>query len=110
MTTVMENPQIEFSDYATDREFERQFHQMFLYLRISLRKVSKTPRQNMVSNPSMVFTENSTVKDVCDKLYGVYGRTAVIQRYTINTWLDITRSRHWTLRNQNEEARKLSPA
>jgi hypothetical protein len=108
MTKVIEAQKIDFSDYTADREFEKQFHLMFPYLRITLQKASNTPRQSMVSNPRMFITENSTVKDVCDKLYTVYGRMAEIQRFTVTTWLDITRSKHWTLRSQNEEARKLA--
>ncbi len=108
MTSVIENPIIHFSDYAADREFEKQFHLMFPYLRIKLRKVIKRPNGNMISNPRLIITENTTVKEVCDKILARYGREAVVQRYTVNAWLDVTRSKHWTLRNQNEEARKLS--
>jgi hypothetical protein len=108
MTTVIDNPQIDSSEYTADREFEKQFHLMFPYLRIKLNKVNKVPQQSMISNPRLIITEHSTVKDVCDKLLTRYGREAVIQRYTVNAWLNITRSRDWTLRNQNEEARKLA--
>lgn len=108
MISEIENPIIDFSDYAADREFEKQFHLMFPYLRIKLRKVIKRPNGNMISNPRLIITENTTVKEVCDKILARYGREAVVQRYTVNAWLDVTRSKHWTLRNQNEEARKLS--
>jgi hypothetical protein len=108
MTSVIENPLIDFSDYAADKEFEKQFHLMFPYLRIVLRKVVKIPQSNMIANPRLIITENTTVEQVCDKLLIRYGREVMIQRYTVNIWLDITRSKHWTLKNQNEEARKLS--
>lgn len=108
MISVTENPLIDFFDYASDREFEKEFNLMFPYLRIILRKVVKNPQSNMIANPRLIITENTTVKQVCDKLFMRYGREAVIQRYTVNAWLNITRSRHWTLRNQNEEARKLA--
>lgn len=108
MTTVIENSQIDFSDYTADREFEKQFHLMFPYLKISLRKVIKRPQYSMIANPRLLITENMTVREVCDKLYSRYGRQAIIQRFTVNVWLDITRSRNWTLKNQNEEARKLA--
>lgn len=62
----------------------------------------------MIANPRLIITENTTVEQVCYKLLIRYGREAMIQRYTVNIWLDITRSKHWTLKNQNEEARKLS--
>jgi hypothetical protein len=108
MTKVIENTRVDFSDYTADREFEKQFQVIFPFLKIILRKVTKTPQNNMISNPRLLITENTTVKEMCDKLYYRYGREAVIQRYTISAWLTITRSRHWTLKSQNEEARKLS--
>ena len=108
MTNVIKNSQTDYFDYKADLEFEKQFNLMYPYLRIFIRKVSMHHKEPMVSNPRLLISDNITIKELCDKLMLRFGREAVIQRYTINTWLIIKQSKHWTLKNQNEEARKLS--
>lgn len=107
MNNVVENSQTGFFDCTADREFERQFNTIFPYLRLFLRKVSYQ-KLDLPTNPTLIFTENSTIKELSDKLLVEYGREVIFQRYTINTWLTITQSIHWTLKNQNKEASKLS--
>lgn len=108
MNTFVENSLINHSDCTADQEFERLFHLMFPYLRVSLRRVTAGRKLPMIANPSLLISEHSTVKELCDKMMDRFGREVIVQRYTINTWLPVKHSRHWTLKNQNEEARKLA--
>ena len=108
MNTLIENSPKNYSEYVADREFEKQFHLMFPYLKISLRKVSSGGNVPMISNPALIITENSSVKELCDRMMDRYGREVKVLRYTINTWLPVKQSKYWTLKSQNDEARKLS--
>lgn len=108
MNTLIEHSPKNYSEYMADREFEKQFHMMFPYLKVSLRKISAGRNMPMISNPAIIITEYATVKELCDKMLDRYGRDVKLLRYTINTWLPVKHSRHWTLKSQNDEARKLS--
>jgi hypothetical protein len=108
MNTLIVRTLISNSDYAADREFEEKFQMLFPYLKVKLKIISTGIAEQMVSNPSALITENTTVKELCEKIAERYGREVVIMRYTINAWLPINQSKHWTLKSQNEEARKLA--
>jgi hypothetical protein len=108
MHTLTENSPKNQSEYTADREFERQFHLMFPYLKVSLKKVSSGRNATMITNPAVIITENASVKELCDRMLERYGREVKVLRYTINTWLPVKQSKHWTLKSQNDEARKLS--
>jgi hypothetical protein len=95
-------------DYAADREFEEKFHTMFPYLKIKLKKLALGNEEPMLCNPLALITDSTTVKELCEKMADRHGREVVIMRYTINAWLPIRQSKHWTLKSQNDEARKLA--
>jgi hypothetical protein len=108
MNTLIVRTPIGYSDYAADREFEEQFQVMFPYLKAKIKKVAAGSIEQMTTNPSTLITESTTVKELSEKMAERYGREIVILRYTINAWLPIRQSRYWTLKSQNDEARKLA--
>ena len=57
---------------------------------------------------SLEIDGSITCKELVNKMYAHFGKKVIVQRYTLKGWVNITKTRYWTLIAQNEEAKALA--
>jgi hypothetical protein len=108
MTSVIDIQVITYFDFICNCEFEKTFRESFPYLRIRVMDIAKTSTYNHFPVESLEIDGNITCKELVNKMYAHFGKKVVVQRYTLKGWVNITKTRYWTLIAQNEEAKALA--
>ena len=108
MTSVVDIQVITYFDFICNCEFEKTFRKSFPYLRLRVTDIAKTSTYNHFPVESLKIDGNTTCKELVNQMYAHFGKKVIVQRYTLKGWVNITKTRNWTLIAQNEEGKALA--
>jgi hypothetical protein len=103
----MSGVHLQFNEGMDFEEFQKLFSGAFPKLRIRIH-YEKGSKEHEKSGDVLEMTENTTVEELETAFSEQFLIAATFYRLTGSNWMAVKQTRHWSLKEQNEEGEELS--